>query len=489
MIVRVFFVFKQMELEAIIGLEIHAQISSKTKIFSSSSADYFGKEPNINIDPVCLGMPGQLPVLNEQALVKGIKAAMALNCKINKYSHFDRKNYFYPDLPKGYQISQFEFPISEKGFLEISVNGTKKTIGITRLHLEEDAGKLSHFQGGTLIDYNRAGVGLMEIVSEPDIRTPEEAVAYAKSIQKILRYVDSSDADMEKGMMRFDASVSLRPKGESKLYPRAEIKNLNSFRSLEIAIGYEIERQKKLWEEGKVQNENITVGYDDTKGMTYFMRNKEGSDEYRYFPEPDLPPIILEDEFIAKLKASLPELPDLKYAKYIKDYGLSEAEALFLIEDRDLSFYYDKVVLSSGDVKKSNSLVLSLLVGLLKKDALSIKDVKITAENMAKLIKMVNDGGITMNIAKGEVFEEMFITGKDPAEIVEEKGLKSNNDSGDLEKICKEVMSLNEKSVKDYQSGKENAFKALIGQVMKATRGQANPQLANEILLNLLKQK
>ncbi len=489
MIVMIFFEFMQMELEAIIGLEIHAQISSKTKIFSSSSADYFGKEPNINIDPICLGMPGQLPVLNEEALVKGVRAAMALNCHINKYSHFDRKNYFYPDLPKGYQISQFEFPISEKGFLEIPSGTGKKKIGITRLHLEEDAGKLSHFQGGTLIDFNRAGVGLMEIVSEPDIRSPEEAVAYARAIQKILRYTDASDADMEKGMMRFDASVSLRPVGESKLYARAEIKNLNSFRSLEIAIRYEIERQKKMWEEGNCPAQNTTVGYDDTKGITYFMRNKEGSDEYRYFPEPDLPPIILEDDFIDKLKASMPELPDQKYAKYISEFGLSEAEALFLIEDRDLAFYYDKVVALSEDVKKSNSLVLSLLVGMLKKENIAILDVKITPENMAKLIVMVNAGGISMNIAKGEVFEDMFVSGKDPAVIVEEKGLKSMNSSEDLEKICKQVMIDNSQSVLDYQGGKENAFKALIGQVMKATRGQANPQLANEILLNLLKQK
>lgn len=478
-----------MELEAIIGLEIHAQISSKTKIFSSSSADYFGKEPNINIDPICLGMPGQLPVLNEEALVKGVRAAMALNCHINKYSHFDRKNYFYPDLPKGYQISQFEFPISEKGFLEIPVADGKKRIGITRLHLEEDAGKLSHFQGGTLIDYNRAGVGLMEIVSEPDLRSPEEAVAYAKAIQKILRYTDSSDADMEKGMMRFDASVSLRPKGESKLYPRAEIKNLNSFRSLETAIRYEIERQKQLWEESNVPSRDTTVGYDDTKGSTYFMRNKEGSDDYRYFPEPDLPPIVLEDDFIDKLRAEMPELPDQKYAKYLSEYGLSEAEALFLIEDRDLAFYYDKVVKDSGDIKKSNSLVLSVLVGLLKKDGISIKEVKITAEMMSKLIKMVAEGGISMNIAKGEVFEEMFASGKDPAVIVEEKGLKSMNSTEDLEKVCLQVIAENEKSVTDYKSGKENAYKALIGQVMKATRGQANPQIANDILLKLLKQK
>lgn len=478
-----------MELEAIIGLEIHAQISSKTKIFSSSSADYFGKEPNINIDPVCMGMPGQLPVLNEVALKKGVMAAMAMNCKVNNYSHFDRKNYFYPDLPKGYQISQFEFPLSEHGFLDIDSGGEKKRIGITRLHLEEDAGKLTHFQGGTLIDFNRAGVGLMEIVSEPDLRSAEDSVAYAKAIQKILRYTEASDADMEKGMMRFDASVSLRPKGEQKLYPRAEIKNLNSFRSLEIAIKYEIARQRQLWEKNEVPTQNITVGYDDTKGETHFMRIKEGFDDYRYFPEPDLPAIVLDDVYLEAVRAEMPELPEKKYQRYLTDFGLSEAEALFLIEDRGVAKFFDQVVADSGDAKKSSSFVLSILVGRMKKDGVAMDEVKIKPEKMAKLIKMVNEGQTSMNIAKGEVFEEMYVNGGDPAEIVEVKGLKAISSSDELEKICQQVIAENQKSVQDYLGGKENAFKALIGQVMKASRGQANPQIANETLLKILKQK
>ena len=476
-----------MELEAIIGLEIHAQISSKTKIFSGSSADYFGKEPNLNIDPICMGMPGQLPVLNEEALQKGIKAALALNCKVNTYSHFDRKNYFYPDLPKGYQISQFEFPLSEHGFLEIDLGGMKKRVGITRLHLEEDAGKLTHFQGGTLIDFNRAGVGLMEIVSEPDLRSAEESVAYAKAIQKILRYTEASDADMEKGMMRFDASVSLRPVGESKLYPRAEIKNLNSFRSLETAIRYEIERQKKLWAEDKVPTQNITVGYDDTNGTTYFMRVKEGSDDYRYFPEPDLPPIIIDEKYLEEVKSQLPELPDAKYVRYIGEFGLSEAEALFLVEDRDLAFYFDKVAALSKDAKKTGSFVLSILVGRLKKDDLSLADCKIKPEQLAALIDLVNAGSLPMNLAKGEVFEEMFVSGVEAKDIVASKGLQSISSPEELEKICKQVVADNPKSVQDYLGGKENAFKALMGQVMKATKGQASPVLATEILQKVLK--
>lgn len=478
-----------MELEAIIGLEIHAQISSKTKIFSSSSADYFGKEPNVNIDPVCMGMPGQLPVLNEEALQKGIRAAMALNCKVNSYSHFDRKNYFYPDLPKGYQISQFEFPLSEHGFVEIVSGEEKKKIGITRLHLEEDAGKLTHFQGGTLIDFNRAGVGLMEIVSEPDLRSAEEAVAYAKIIQQVLRYMESSDADMEKGMMRFDASVSLRPKGETKLFPRAEIKNLNSFRSLETAIKYEIERQKELWEKGQTPDQNTTVGYDDTSGKTYFMRVKEGSDDYRYFPEPDLPPLVLDEQMLEKIRSELPELPEQKYQRYVQELGLSEAEALFLIEERPVAKFFDQVFRESDDAKKTSSFVLSILVGRLKKDDLKIEESKIKPQQIAALIKMINAGETSMNIAKGDVFEEMYATGEDPAKIIEAKGLKSISSADELEKICQQVIAENQKSVQDYRGGKENAFKALIGQVMKATKGQANPQLANETLLKLLKQK
>jgi aspartyl-tRNA(Asn)/glutamyl-tRNA(Gln) amidotransferase subunit B len=478
--------FKTEDLEAIIGLEIHAQISTKTKMFSSDSADYFSKEANINVSPVSMGFPGQLPVLNQEGVRKGVKAALALNCKINNYSHFDRKNYFYPDSPKGYQISQFEYPVSEKGFLEIKVGEEKKKVRITRLHLEEDAGKLTHFQGGTLIDFNRCGVGLMEIVSEPDLRSAAEAVAYAKAIQMILRYAGASDADMEKGMMRFDASVSLRVKGTEKLNARAEIKNLNSFRSLETAINFEIKRQKELWEKDEVPTGDITVGYDDISGKTYFMRSKEGSQDYRYFPEPDLPPLVLENDFIDQLRAELPEMPEQKYQRYVGELGLAEAEALFLVEDRDLNVFFDKVVEISGDSKKAASFVLSILVGRMKKDGRSFAEIKVEAEALAKLIKMVNDGGLSMNIAKGEVFEEMYLNGGDPEKIVEAKGLKSMSNEGELEEICQKVVAGNAKIVEDFKGGKDNAFKALMGLVMKETRGQANPVLVNKILNNLL---
>jgi len=476
-----------MKLESVIGLEIHAQISTKTKIFCSSSAEYFGNEPNINIDPVCMGMPGQLPVLNYDALIKGIRTAMALNCELNKYSHFDRKNYFYPDLPKGYQISQYEYPLSQNGYVEISnVDGLPLRVGITRLHLEEDAGKLSHFQGGTLIDFNRAGVGLMEIVSEPDLRSADEAVLYAKAVQQILRFMESSDADMEKGMMRFDASISLRPLGEKKLYPRAEIKNLNSFRSLETAIRFEIARQKKLWENGNPPDRDITVGFDDIAGNTFSMRNKEGSDDYRYFPEPDLPPLILDDDFLNDIRSTLPEMPKARYDRYIKVLGLSDAEAIYLLDDRDIAIFFDKVCLLSGDSKKSASFVLSILAGRLKKDNLNIKNCRIAPDQLAELICMVKEGKTSMNIAKGEVFEEMYSNGKSPLEIIKEKGLASISNLEEIEKICGQVVAENQKIVHDYIGGKENAFKALIGQVMKISRGQANPEITVKILKKLL---
>jgi aspartyl-tRNA(Asn)/glutamyl-tRNA(Gln) amidotransferase subunit B len=313
-------------------------------------------------------------------------------------------------------------------------------------------------------------------------------VLYAKAIQQILRYTDASDADMEKGMMRFDASISLRPVGESKLYPRAEIKNLNSFRSLETAINFEIERQKEMWEAKEAPKNDTTVGYDDIAGTTFFMRNKEGSDEYRYFPEPDLPPVILEEDFLEKIRETLPEMPEVKYRRYLEEYNLTESEALFLIEDRDLAFYFDEVLELSDDTKKSTSFVLSILVGRLKKDNLGLKDSKISSTQMAELIKKVTTGEISMNIAKGDVFEEMYLTGKSSQQVIEEKGLKSITDEGEIDKICQQVVAENPKSVQDYKGGKENALKSLVGQVMKATRGQANPQLVNETLIKILKQ-
>lgn len=468
--------------EAVIGLEIHAQISTDTKMFCSCSADSFEKPPNLNVCPICMGFPGQLPVINREAVRRGIKAGIALHCSIPPFSKFDRKNYFYPDLPKGYQISQFDEPVAQKGWLEISSGEGKRRIGITRLHLEDDAGKLTHISNGTLCDYNRSGVPLMEIVSDPDMHNAEEAGAYAREIQKILRYVGASEADMEKGMMRFDASVSIRPVGDSKLYPRAEIKNLNSFRSLESAIDYEIERQIFLWEEGKPQDKDVTVGWTDDKGETYFLRDKEGADDYRYFPEPDLPPMEIGQDFIEQLAKEVPELPSAKKERYIGEFEMAEHDADLISSDAGLAGIFESVFESTGDLKKTVSFISTILIGHLKKNGLDLRDSKITAENLSTLIKLVNNGEISSSAARNEIFEEMFNTGDNPDVIVDRLGLKQVSDSGELEAVCDEVISENEKSVVDFKNGKGQALGFLVGQVMKKSKGQANPQMVNQIL-------
>lgn len=472
--------------EAVIGLEIHAQIATKSKMFCRCSNDSFGKEPNINTCPVCTGFPGQLPVINEEAVHKGLIAAIALHCQIPSFSKFDRKNYFYPDLPKGFQISQYDQPISHNGWLEIEASGEKKRIRITRLHLEDDAGKLTHVPDGTLCDYNRSGIGLMEIVSEPDLRSAEEAAAYAKTIQNILRYVGASDADMEKGMMRFDASVSIRPKGETKLSPRAEIKNLNSFKSLEAAINYEIEHQIFLAEEGKPLDKHITVGWTDDHQKTYFLREKEGADDYRYFPEPDLPPLVITPDFIEKLQKEIPELPNEKRDRYQTQWKLSPAEATFISSDSSLAKFFETVVAGSNDPKKSATFVATILVSRLKEEGITLHETKINPEALAKLIKLINEGKVSMNIAKNEVFEAMYKDGSDPEKFIQEHGLEVVNDTAELEKICKEVVEQNAQSIEDYKKGKKQAFFYLVGQVMKATKGKANAQAVTEMMEKLL---
>ncbi|HLG25732.1 MAG TPA: Asp-tRNA(Asn)/Glu-tRNA(Gln) amidotransferase subunit GatB [Candidatus Gracilibacteria bacterium] len=474
------------QFEAVIGLEIHAQIASNSKMFCSCSSNAFESEPNENTCPICMGFPGQLPVLNEEAMRKGVKAALALHCEVPAFSKFDRKNYFYPDLPKGFQISQFDQPLAQKGWLEIDVNGERKNVRITRLHLEDDAGKLTHVENGTLCDYNRSGIALMEIVSEPDMHTAAEASAYARAMQTILRYVGASDADMEKGMMRFDASVSIRPKGEEKLYHRAEIKNLNSFKSLEAAIEYEIERQIFLWDEGNPLNKHITVGWTDDHAKTYFMRDKEGADDYRYFPEPDLPPLIVDPDFLENMKKEVPELPTEKQARYVSEWKVSGSEATLLSSDLNLARYFEEIVAATNDPKRATTFVSTILMAQLKKHGLDIADCKVTASALAKLIVMVSSGKISMNTAKGEVFDEMFETGKDPEEIVKEKGLAQVSDTGAIEKLCREVLAENAQSIQDYRSGKKQAFSFLVGQVMKRSKGQANAQMVTETLEQLI---
>lgn len=470
------------DLEAVIGLEIHAQMATATKMFCRCDNDSFNKQPNTNVCPVCMGFPGQLPVLNKEAVEKGVKAALALNCEIPATCKFDRKNYFYPDNPKGFQISQYDEPISKNGFVDVG----EKRIGITRLHLEDDAGKLTHVKDGSLVDFNRSGTPLMEIVSEPDMRNSAEACAYAKEIQKIVRYTESSDADMEKGMMRFDASVSLRPKGETKLYPRSEIKNLNSFKSLEASIDYEIKRQGELWAKGEAHDKPITVGWDEEKGKTFFMREKEESDDYRYFPEPDIPPLNISEEMVKKFKAEIPELPSVRMARYVSDLGLSEDDARILTSEVKLAKYFDSVVEICSDAKKAAAFITTVLMKHMNEGLISVDEQKVSAKMMGELIEMINSGEISNNVAKGEVFEEMYDAGKSPAEIVKEKGLTQISDMGAIEEACKTVVDANPGPAEDVKNGKEKAIGFLVGMVMKEMKGQANPQMVNEVLRKVL---
>lgn len=473
-------------MEAIIGLEIHAEMNTKTKMFCSCSNDNFGKIPNTNVCPICMGFPGMLPVPNAEAIRKGAIAALALHCELKAHSKFDRKNYFYPDLPSGYQISQYDEPISQKGWLDISINGQTKRIGITRLHLENDAGKLSHSTSGTLLDFNRAGKPLMEIVSEPDMRSAKEAKEYAETVQKLVRYCDSSDCDMEKGQMRFDASVSLRPVGDSKLYPRAEIKNLNSFRSLESAIDYEIKRQKELWEAGNAPNIETTVGWDELKGQTYLMREKESAADYRYFPEPDLPPLELTAEEMNAWAAFVPESPNEKLDRFIKEYGMNEAEARFFAEDAKFAQLFETVAKNSGNAKLAASFIGTVLPGKLKEMNLDLDEPRLSPEHFAELIKLIDAGTISNNTAKSTVMEEMLASGKMPKQIVDEKGLAQVSDTAAIEALCQAAIAANPGPVADVKAGKTKAMAALVGFVMKESKGQANPPLVNSILSKLL---
>lgn len=477
-----------MEFEAVIGLEIHAQVSTKTKMFCGCDNDSFGKAANVNVCPICMGFPGMLPVCNKEAIEKAVIAARALGCEIPEYSKFDRKNYFYPDLTNGFQISQFDQPISQNGELSIELEGKELKIGITRLHIENDAGKLTHTASGTLLDYNRAGTPLMEIVSEPDMRSAQEAKAYAESVQKILRYCGSSDCDMEKGMMRFDASISIREKGSTELNPRAEIKNLNSFRSLEIAIEHEIERQIALWKEGEPLSGDETRGWDEERLTTRLLRDKESAADYRYFPEPDLPPIEVSREQLQDWEKQVPELPDEKRKRFMSDYQLKEQDALFYSEDRELAELFESVASSTKEPALAHSFIGTILVGKLKEEHLKLIDSKITTEQLTELIELIKAGTISNNVAKSTVFEKMWTEGSMPKAIVESEGLVQVSDEGELESICQEVIEANPKAAEDVRAGQMKAIGSLVGGVMKASQGKANPKMVNDILKRLLLQ-
>jgi len=486
--------------EVVIGLEIHAQCNTQSKMFCPCDNDSFGREPNINTCPICMGFPGMLPVINQAAVEKGIKAGLALGCSIPRLSKFDRKNYFYPDLPKAYQISQYDEPVAVEGEIEIELqpevdahgnpagDPVYRIIGIERLHLEEDAGKLTHTATGTLCDYNRSSTPLMEIVSHPDMRSIEEASAYAREVQRIVRYVGASDADMEKGMMRFDINVSLRPFGQKELGTKVEVKNVNSFRSLERALAYEIKRQSELLDEGKgdeiVQE---TRGWDDERGTTESQRTKEGASDYRYFPEPDLPPLIAEEEMVKALRAELPELPVAKKKRFMSEYGLNFEYAGILTNDADLADFFEEAVkiVGADSAKKVANMINNVVVAFLEEERVSISEAKLSAVALGTIVKMMVSGEISSTAAK-EVTEEIFKNGGSPEEVVEAKGLKQVSDTGLIEELCKKAIEAHPNVVEDVKSGKGKAIGFLVGQVMKESKGQANPGMVSQVLKGMI---
>ncbi len=464
-----------------IGLEVHLHLNTRTKAFCACPTE-FGAGPNTQTCPVCLGLPGALPVFNLKVLECAVKVALALNCGVQKFTKFDRKNYFYPDLPKNYQISQYDMPLSTKGFLEVNCAGELRRIGITRVHMEEDAGKLIHQDGSSCVDFNRAGVPLLEIVSDPDITSPEEAHSYLNSLKCLIEYLDVSDCDMEKGSLRCDANISLRERGQKSLGVKVELKNMNSFKGVKDALTYEAKRQEELLSSGeKVVQE--TRLWDAKEGKTFPMRTKEGAKDYRYFPEPDLLPITIEDAFIDKVGKTIPELPLAKIARFTREYGLSESEARIMISSRKSSIFSEDCLLAfPGKDKKA---VANWIIGPLLSEAnarnTSIAELGLTPEAMLELIFFVEKGQIS-NLCAKAVLSDMIDSGKKAGEIIEKEGLLQISDSAQLNKIIEEVISENEKSVNDYKLGKVNALMFLVGQLMRRSNGKADPKAAKELL-------
>lgn len=482
-----------MEFEAVIGLEVHAQLLTDTKIFCGCRNE-FGAPPNTNVCPVCLGMPGSLPVLNRRAVEFAVKAALALNCKINEYSVFARKHYFYPDLPKAYQITQYELPFAEHGWLEIEKpDGTRKRIRIKRIHMEEDAGKTIHGERhdrNSYVDLNRAGTPLIEIVSEPDISTPEEARLYMQKLRDILVWIGVNDGNLEEGSLRCDANVSVRPKGQKEFGTRTEIKNLNSFRFVQKALEYEIERQVEIVSSGGEVVQETRL-FDSQKGITKTMRTKEEAEDYRYFPEPDLPPLIIDSDWLEEIRSSLPELPDSVKERFINTYGLSPYDADVLTRDRELSRFFEEACkLYGGEAKRVANLIISDLLGILNELKIPLRSSKASPESISELLNLVDSGTVSLRVAREDILPELVEKGGSPKSIVEQKGLVQISDRQTLEGIVRDVLSKNEKAVKQYREGdekaKKKAVKFLIGQVMRETRGKANPKLLNELIVEVL---
>lgn len=478
-----------MELETIIGLEVHAQMNTKTKMFCACDNDAWGKAPNTTVCPVCMGHPGTLPVPNKAVIEKAVRSSKALKCTINRHSHFDRKNYFYPDLPAGYQISQYKFPLASHGSVKFSITDPKTNQSepsecrIHRLHIENDAGKLTHTAGSSLCDYNRAGTPLMEIVTEPDLRSAKAASAFVEELRRILINAGSSEADMFKGMMRFDASISLRPKGDTKLYPRVEIKNLNSFKSLEKALHYQERVLRKLWEEGKAPTGEVTVGWIDDEERTQMLRDKESAADYRYFPEPDIPPLELSDAFIASVTSAMEKLPSEMKEEYTAA-GLTQAEATMLVDSDGLRTRFDAVNAALGDAKRASSIVLTQMPGFLTKHGKNLEDAP-SAEALCELAEAMKSGKISTNAGK-DVLEKMVTTGKSAATIIKDEGMGQVADDATLTTIITEAMAANPKAVQNYKEGKTAAIGAIVGAVMKQTKGQADAAKVNALLLTLL---
>ncbi|MBC1483398.1 Asp-tRNA(Asn)/Glu-tRNA(Gln) amidotransferase subunit GatB [Listeria sp. FSL L7-1509] len=470
-----------MNFETVIGLEVHVELKTNSKIFSSAPA-HFGAEPNTNTTVVDLGMPGVLPVLNKRTVEYGMKAAMAINCEIAEHTKFDRKNYFYPDNPKAYQISQFDKPIGEHGWIEIEVGGKKKKIGITRLHLEEDAGKNTHTSHGySLVDINRQGTPLIEIVSEPDIRSAEEAYAYLEKLKSIIQYTGVSDVKMEEGSMRCDANISIRPIGQEEFGVKTELKNLNSFNNVRKGIEFEEKRQAEVLLSGGII-EQETRRFEEATGKTSLMRIKEGSDDYRYFPEPDLVDLFIDEAWKERIRAEIPELPDKRQIRYINELGLPAYDAMVLTLTKEMSDFFEATLAAGADAKQASNWLMGEVSAYLNAEQKELHETGLTPDNLAGMIQLIEAGTISSKIAK-KVFRELALNGGDAEQVVKDKGLVQISDEGALRTIIGEILDNNEQSITDYKNGKDRAVGFLVGQVMKATKGQANPPMVNKLLL------
>ncbi len=474
-----------MEFETVIGLEVHAQMLTDTKIFCNCTTK-FGAAPNSHVCPVCLGMPGVLPVLNKKVVEYAMRMALATNCVINPSNSFARKNYFYPDLPKGYQISQYAYPLAEHGYILLEISGEKKKIGITRIHMEEDAGKLIHDENNPVsyVDLNRTGVPLIEIVSEPDMRSPEEATDYLKRLHEILVYLEICDGNMEEGSFRCDANVSIRPKGQKEFGTRSELKNMNSFRNVQRALEYEVKRQQYLLENGQKIIQETRL-WDDAQGVTNPMRSKEEAHDYRYFPDPDLVPILIDEIWVEKIRCELPELPLAKRERFVKEYQIPVYDAGVLTADKALAQYFEDVVKLCGKPKQASNWVMGDVLRFLNEEKRDIRRSPITAKALADMISLIEEGAISGKMAK-EIIEEMYKTGHSPQKIIEEKGMVQITDEDELAKTINAIMEANPNQLADYRGGKEKLFGFFVGQVMKATQGKANPPLVNDLLKKML---